>query len=425
MHPVDVSAVVRISNEDVRHQIEAICGSHSFRNRESVRKLLTYLAEKTLDGSAESLKEYTVGVELFGKPESYDPREDAAVRVAISKLRQKLEEYYLGEGKDDPVVIELPRRHIALTWRARDPVTAPVAATASWPPAQPTRQWWPVIAAAAVLCAVAFLIGRQFAPGPTASASVAAVPIEVEQFWRPVLADGRHVLVSLGTPMFVRMLGVRVRAGHEDIRAAQADPRLQQIQKLFGSPDAQASYIYTGVGEATSAFQLAKLFTRWNTDLQIRRNSALTWEDISNNNLIILGSAKYNPQIRTLPVEQSFLVESMGVTNLRPKAGEPKLFARRYADDPQRSIIEDYAVISRLPGVNGRGVIIALGASATEGTAAAMDYVSDPAKLRDLFARLKKPSGEVPKFFEAVVRVEFRDMVPVKAAYQRHRDLTR
>jgi hypothetical protein len=119
MYHVDIPAVGHLSPEEIRRQIEAVCASHSFRHRESFRKLLTYLADKTLDGSADALKEYSVGIELFGKPESYDPREDATVRVQISKLRQKLEEYYLGEGKNDPVVIELPRRQLALVFHPR------------------------------------------------------------------------------------------------------------------------------------------------------------------------------------------------------------------------------------------------------------------------------------------------------------------
>ncbi|HEU0141142.1 MAG TPA: hypothetical protein VFQ79_15575 [Bryobacteraceae bacterium] len=421
MQPIDRPALERIRPEDIFQQIDLICGSHSFRNRESFRKLLTYLAGKTLDGSAEYLKEYTVGIELFGKPENYDPREDAAVRVAISKLRQKLEEYYVGEGKDDSVVIELPRRQLALTWHVRQPAFDAMGRQLPAVPARPHVERpspWRLIGAAAVLCVVAFLTGRQFAPTPAAS-----VPVEVGQFWRPLLADGRPVLISLGTPMFVRMRGARVRAGHEDIASAQEDPRIRQIQTLFDSPDTQASYIYTGVGEAAAAFRLAKLFSRWNVDLRLRRNSALTWEDIGNNNLIILGSAKYNPKIRNLPVEQSFLVEQGGVTNLHPGTGEPAAFRRRYADDPERSIIEDFAVISRLPGVNGRGVIVAVGASATEGTAAAVDYMTDPARLRELFGHLKGASGEVPKYFEAVLRVEFREMVPVRTDYRTHREV--
>jgi hypothetical protein len=423
MYPVEVPAVGPTPPEAVRRQIDTICASHSFRNRDSFRKLLTYLCDRTLDGSAETLKEYTVGIELFGKPESYDPREDATVRVQISKLRQKLEEYYLGEGRDDAIVVELPRRHLALLFQVRSVPQAPPAQAVSPEPSPTGIRGWPVAGGAAVLCLTAFLIGRQFTPGPTASANPKVTASEVEQFWSPLLADGRPVVASLGTPMFIRMRGARLRAGHEDFEHAKNDPRVNQIQSLFESPTIQPSYIYTGVGEATAAFELAKLFTRWHVDLQLRRNAALTWEEISNNNLIILGSAKYNRHIRDLPVEQSFIVEQAGVANLKPREGEPTKFLRRYDDDLDRSIIEDYAVISRLPGVNRRGAIVVLGASATEGTAAAVDYVTDGRQLRQLFDRMKNPSGQVPRYFEAVLRVEFRSMVPVATHYQTHREL--
>lgn len=424
MYPVDVSEVAQISREEVRQQIETICASHSFRTRESFRKLLMYLAERTLEGSAESLKEYTVGVELFGKAATYDPRDDAAVRVAVSKLRQKLEEYYLGEGKEDRLIIELPRRQFALSWRLSPTASEPnaVAARPLPPERKERRTNWQLIIAGGIALLIGILVWRPFSVSPAlATASSRTVPAEVEQFWRPVFADGRPVLASLGTPMFVRMHGLRVRAGHEDIEAARADSRIRKVQSLFGSPNIQASYIYTGVGEATAAFELAKLFTRWDVDLQLRRNASLTWEEISNHNLIILGSAKYNPHIRELPVQQCFLVEQGGVKNLRPTGGEPSLYERRYDKDPDRSIIQDYAVISRLPGVNGRGTIVVLGASATEGTAAAVDFVTHAASLRQLFEKMKGNSGEPPKYFEAVVKVEFRAMVPVRTHYQTHR----
>jgi hypothetical protein len=424
MYPVDVPTVDQVPPDAVRRQIEAICESHSFRNRESFRRLLTYLCDKTLEGIADGLKEYTVGIELFGKPESYDPRDDAAVRVQISKLRQKLEEYYLGEGRSDAIVVELPRRQLALTFHTRASVpeaaTREVAVPAPSPPPSRADTYRAVAVITVCLCIAAFFAGRQFAPAP---APGRPAPPELEQFWRPLFADGRPVIASLGTPMFVRFRGARVRAGHEDFEDAKADPRIKQLQALFDSPAIQPSYIYTGVGEARAAFEIGKLFARWNVDLQLRRNAALTWEDISNNNLVILGSAKYNPHIRALPVEQSFIVEQSGVANLRPRPGEPPKFLRRYADDPDRSIIEEYAVVSRLPGVNGRGAIIVLGASATEGTTAAVEYVTDPAQLRQLFHRMKDAAGKLPRYFEAVLRVELRSMVPVSTRYQTHREL--
>ncbi len=239
-----------------------------------------------------------------------------------------------------------------------------------------------------------------------------------------MLSNGRPVVVSLGTPMFIRFRGGRIRTSAiDDPEKARTDPRIRKILAMFNTRRRSPRYIYTGVGEAEGAFQLAKLFTRFNRDLQLRRNSSMTWEEISANNLIILGSAKYNPQIRDLPLRQTFIVEQNGVTNLHPRPGEPAKFLRRYTQDEDRNIIEEYAVISRLPGVNGRGSIVVLGASATEGTDAAVQYVTDPVHLRNLFGHIDDGKGNIPKFFEVVVRVQFRSMVPVATEYQTHREL--
>ena len=423
MYSVDLTSVGQVGPGEARRQIEVICASQAFRNRDSFRRLLTYLADRTLDGSADALKEYTLGLELFGKPDSYDPREDATVRVQISKLRQKLEEYYLSEGKDAPVLVELPRRQLALTFQVRPtlPVVEPPPPLAI---RSPIRSWH--IALGAVLLGfIAFELGRHFSSKPpSAAASTSPAPAEIETFWGPVFADGRPVVLSLGTPMFIRFRGGRIRAGGiDDPEKANADPRIKRIIGMFNTEKPQASYIYTGVGEAEGAFQLAKLFTRFNRDLQLRRSSSITWEEISENNLVILGSAKYNPQIRDLPLQQTFIVEQNGVANLHPRPGEPEKFLRRYTEDADRNIVEEYAVISRLPGVNGRGSIVVLGASATEGTAAAVQYATDPVHLRSLFGHIANNTGKVPKYFEVVVRVQFRSMVPVVTEYLTHREV--
>jgi len=58
-----------------------------------------------LHGYEGRLKEYCIALEVFGKPESFDPRVDSAVRVAARQLRAKLDAYYLSEGAHDEVLI--------------------------------------------------------------------------------------------------------------------------------------------------------------------------------------------------------------------------------------------------------------------------------------------------------------------------------
>jgi hypothetical protein len=69
-------------------QVRRILQSKALRTSEVHRNLLNYLAEKSLSGEADNLKEYTVGLDVFAKPESYDPRQESVVRMHMARLRQ-------------------------------------------------------------------------------------------------------------------------------------------------------------------------------------------------------------------------------------------------------------------------------------------------------------------------------------------------
>jgi hypothetical protein len=101
--------VLEVETEVVHAQIRRMLSSKTFESSETQRRLLQYLAEKALSGEADRLKEYIVGLEAFGKPSTYDPQEDSIVRTQTGRLRGKLREYYATEGKNDQVVVELPK----------------------------------------------------------------------------------------------------------------------------------------------------------------------------------------------------------------------------------------------------------------------------------------------------------------------------
>ena len=58
---------------------------------------------------ADQIKESVIGMEVFDKTSSFDPRTDTIVRVEARRLRSKLSQYYEGEGLAVPVVIDLPK----------------------------------------------------------------------------------------------------------------------------------------------------------------------------------------------------------------------------------------------------------------------------------------------------------------------------
>ena len=102
--------------ESIRAQLARILSSQPFSNSPSLSGFLRYVVEHTLDGNTEELKEYSLGVEVFGRGEAFDPRTDTIVRVQARRLRSKLKDYYDAEGQTDPIVIELPKGHYGVTF---------------------------------------------------------------------------------------------------------------------------------------------------------------------------------------------------------------------------------------------------------------------------------------------------------------------
>jgi tetratricopeptide (TPR) repeat protein len=98
-----------LSPDAIQNEVERILASDKFARSKRLRSLLRFTVTQTLQGNADTLKEYVIGTEVLKKPDSYDPRRDSLVRVLASRLRVKLREYYHDGGSEDPLVIEFPK----------------------------------------------------------------------------------------------------------------------------------------------------------------------------------------------------------------------------------------------------------------------------------------------------------------------------
>jgi tetratricopeptide (TPR) repeat protein len=90
---------------DIHSQLERILASKTFSRSPRISRFLTFVVEQTLAGQEDKLKEYLLGVEVFNRLDSFDPRIDSIVRVEARRLRYKLERYYEAEGQNDSVLI--------------------------------------------------------------------------------------------------------------------------------------------------------------------------------------------------------------------------------------------------------------------------------------------------------------------------------
>ena len=107
----------------VRQQLKRVTESAPFQSSLRRQRFLGYLVAETLEGRGERLKAYTIAVEVFERPETFDPLIAPLVRIEAGRLRDKLREYYAGEGRDDPVRIDLPKGSYVPLFAFQDSVT--------------------------------------------------------------------------------------------------------------------------------------------------------------------------------------------------------------------------------------------------------------------------------------------------------------
>jgi len=394
------------------------------------------------------------------------------VRVQAGRLRTKLHEYYATEGKDDQVVIDLPKGQYTPVFsyaeRSKEAVpissengggdealpvngSAPVSTAADFVPGSSSAsvaapevvrgiepnlsrmRLWQILAAgfgvlAIVLGAVAFnyrakgqalsesiLNGLNGAPGEIEMIDQR----EVEPLWGDFLRSSEPVLVVYSNTLFQG-------SSEEGMKLLKS---LDSSGSSIGSPIMPQSEIerskqpviehYTGIGEVMGAYFLGDFFARARHTSRVKRSLLLNWDDLKTQNIVVLGSPAENFFLRDLPQNQDFIFKPMeeengkksfGILNPRPRPGEQRKYLAKQ-DGPSRSqISEDYSVIGSLRGLNEKKHLLILAGITTLGTQAAAEYVTKPDYIRDLISHLNTaPAGAPPK-----LPANFQVLVKVK-----------
>jgi TolB-like protein/Tfp pilus assembly protein PilF len=173
----------------VREQLHRILQSGPFAQSRRRQRFLDYIVTETLAGRGERLKGYNIGLEVFDRPETFDPTIDPIVRIEAARLRDKLREYYEADGKGDPIRIDLPKGGYTPHIEFRDAESYATKATAQDERAERSRSDFSKTAlgrlGALGIAVLVLLLGALTArwwwtPSPALSdrASIAVLPFE-------------------------------------------------------------------------------------------------------------------------------------------------------------------------------------------------------------------------------------------------------
>ena len=99
----------QFSRHDIELQLERILKGEDFQRSQRMSSFLEYVVSRTLDDKKDRISGYSIGVDVFSKPEGFNADNDSSVRVEAVRLRKALELYYHTTGKNDPIIIKVPK----------------------------------------------------------------------------------------------------------------------------------------------------------------------------------------------------------------------------------------------------------------------------------------------------------------------------
>jgi hypothetical protein len=359
---------MQIAREEKLAQLERVLHGRALHGSDSLKAFLRFIVGKTIENQESQLKEYVIATEVFGRGNDFDSRVDSVVRVQAGRLRTKLHEYYETEGKDDQVIIVLPKGQYTPVFSCaqkneeRDSYNGSGAVDASTVGAVSNQDEPPGIAQAAEINSSAQM--RAIAPVSRFNdSSRMSDPKMAARRWRIAALAFAMISVMLGAlAFFYRVRAVemsekvegRARGATDALDRREVEPlwgdllrssepilvvysntlfqgTVEDGMKLFkpldapgsslGSPSipqsvteqskAPVTELYTGIGEVMGSYFLGDFFARLGHASRVKRSLLLTWEDLKTENIVVLGSPAENFFLRDLPQKQDFVFKPM------------------------------------------------------------------------------------------------------------------
>jgi hypothetical protein len=420
------------TTDEIQSSVERVLQGATFRNAPSSRRLLKYLMDHSLAGDADQLKEYTIGVDAFGKPADYDPRVDSTVRIQIGRLRQKLSEYYRAEGKDDRFVVELPKGRFSLICepRSADNAAASVETAPEPSTVPPSRNPWRLAAltlAGLCLITLAVAIYASWKPRNEQHAGALWSP-DLEELWRPFLNTGRPLIIVVGNPLFLQFEN---KALYRDLSIEKPDdmlksPQFGAVSKALGSHENRPVHYYAAVGDVSAMFLLGQRLGPHHPGMSVVRSSQLQWQQLADANVLFLGPPRFfGDKLGSLPVPLEITEVADGFLVVHPQPGEVSLYKFR---DPPGFFAEDgeaCVLITHTAGPVGNTDVMTFASNSTFGRVGAIDAFTDTGFTKTLAARMRDASGHIPHYFQVLLRVKYKGGVPTETSYLLHRELRR
>jgi Transcriptional regulatory protein, C terminal. len=349
----------------ISQTLEKLLNSKTFAKPGIYRDLLNYLVNCSLKG--EIPKEQQIALEVFGKKMDQDKEHN--VRVYILHLRNKLAEYYQNEGKDDSVILEIPKGKYQVEFRFQTYKSVKHSLE---------KYSLPLFIAGCLICifAVALVLNRDKFNQPK------------QAIWKGFLKPDYPILIVLGDHYFFSdSIGTGKRGLSRDTRInsdEELDAFLKEHPESLGKIR-KSKTTYINKQAPIGLFRLMKMFGGGVASVEMKYSSQLKWEDTRNKHVIFIGSIK-TLQFLKPTLEKAGLKYDLEHSSFKYQTADSTLF---FDNRSENYLNREYSSLIHFC-TNDKRKILFLLSDDDLGNIAAMKYLTDeknsnfPERFRDL-----------------------------------------
>ncbi len=367
---------VSASPLEIREGLALILNSQEFRSSHRSKEFLTYVVETTLAGHGDMLKERTIGIDVYGRPTSYDPSDDATVRVKAGEVRKRLDRYYASEGRGQRLRIELPAGTYTPVFRVvepSEPTSAPIAISPVALPIIPDRRWIYVAAGVVILVLAAALFLARPRHAETA----------VDRFWRPVFEGSAPVLL---TAAYVPVYNLNQPPGSHE------PPKPDQFTLLSDQ--------FVGGGDLVATARIVAMLTRTGHPWQVKIGSDVSFADLRSSPTVLIGYSY--TRWKEISREMRYFIDADRWPRMVTDNGKPTAWALPNLPADRRTD-EDYAIVSRMFHPETHTMLVEISGITQYGTSAGAELVTQPDQMAE--ALKNAPTDWPSKNLQLVVHV--------------------
>jgi hypothetical protein len=395
-----------------RALVSRVISSSIFAKSERLSSFLSCVCELTLNGRAHEINEQKIGTLVFGRPEDYDSSIDGIVRTQASRLRQRLDLYFNGEGADEPIRIVLPRGSYVPLFERRLPAEAipdlPLTPAENPPLLPPTklgtidnagrsaRLPWILVTILSIAILAILIRNREVL-------SRGSSPIAPHPLWSLLFLPDQSTIVVPGDSALVIWQGLMKK------NVGLADYLSGNYRKTSSATEAtvsQASAVelgsrrYTSIVDLDIARALSHFGDLRKSSVELRYARDVRPNDLKQGNVVLIGAPEANPWVELFEPNMNFVFsnersrEIYSVLNRKPVGTEAAKWDSQY-NDPLHRV---YGVVAFLPNLSGKGNVLILEGTSMAGTECAWDFVADDSVLLPFLNQIKRANGTIPYF---------------------------